>query len=249
MLKVILTDYTGAGSPDPWYAARKLIVAKNTRLAKGVDIFAKVRDMSNGEMLDELFYISNTIRSSWEFVDYTFKVEGISRATCDQMTRTRVGASFAVMTQRTVDQSDFPYIIPKTVVDKGLVPAFEAHMKEVAGFYQMMIQAGIPTQDARSVLPMATESPVTVQYNLRTLADLAGKRENLRAQGEYADVVRAMVEEIAKVHPWTTSFFYPDRKKTPALDKMLKAIVGDRTPTGEIADALKELDKVKAIWG
>jgi len=248
-MKIKLIDYTGAESPDEWYAARKLIIAKNTRLAKGIDIFAKVAAMNEDQLKDELLYISNTIRSSWEFVDYTFKVSGISRACCDQMTRTRVGASFAVMTQRTVDQSDFDYVIPDTIQKSGLIDVYKEHMKDNAAFYAFLIKAGIPTQDARSVLPMATESPLTVQYNLRTFADLVGKRENLRAQGEYASVVREMACEVMSVHPWTSSFLYPERKSTPKLDAFLKSLVGTATPSGEIADALKELDKVKGTWG
>ena len=104
-MKVTLVDYTGAESNDPWYAARKLIRVKNTRMP--TSFVERVSEMTEDEMMTELSAIAMTIRSSWEYVTYCFRIEDISRATCDQMTRTRVGVAFAVMTQRVTDLANF----------------------------------------------------------------------------------------------------------------------------------------------
>jgi len=249
-MKVTLIDYTGAGHPDPWYAARKLIVAKNTRLAKDRDFSAEVQEMDADRLTTELSAVANTIRSSWEFVSYTFKVEAISRATCDQMTRSRVGVAFAVMAQRVVDHGHFDYVIPDTVLEAGLREAFEQQMGALADFYQYLTRKGIPAQDARAVLPMATYSPLTAEYNLRSLAGIVAKRENLRAQGEYAAVAAEMKRLVLAQHPWTRAFLMPEHTQTPALDGLLKGMLGTGSPVDnpQLNNALKELDGLKGTW-
>jgi hypothetical protein len=62
-MKVTLIDYTGAGSTDEWYAAKKLIRAKNTRVHTPMDLDA----------MDE-----DALRT--EFGGYKIKVEWIETA-------------------------------------------------------------------------------------------------------------------------------------------------------------------------
>lgn len=249
--KVTLTDFTGRGTTDErWYAARKLIVTKNTRVAKNRDYAAEVARMDDGALMSELEGVAMSIRSSWECVTYDFKIEGISRACCDQMTRSRVGCGFAVMAQRVVDNSQFNYVVPDTVRNARFDSDFHAHMATVQKFYQMMIERGIPAQDARSVLPMAAESPLSAWYNLRSLAGIVAKRQNLRAQGEYVAVAAAMKAAVLAVHPWVEMFLDPPRLRTPNLDAILRDVLGDRSPVENkrLNDALKELDNLKGTW-
>ena len=251
-MNVQLIDFTGFGHFDPFYAARKLATAKNTRLGSIEAARERAADLTVFQLQDELEYIANTIRSSWEFVNYTFAVSGISRACCDQMTRSRVGVSFAVQAQRVADKSQFDYLTPVTINNAPhLKRKFDAHMDMVRQLYAEFIASGIPAQDARAVMPMACESPLVAQYNLRALADIVGKRENLRAQGEYAAVAKQMALLVVGVHPWTKPFLYPDRTATPKLDKILRDLLGDAGPLDkpELNEALKELDKVKGVWG
>jgi len=251
-MRVYLIDYTGMGHEDPYFAARKLINAKNTRISKSQQKHMEqhLDDDDYKLMKDELHKVAMSIRSSWEFVSYTFKIEDISRACCDQMTRSRVGCSFAVMAQRVVDNSHFEYVVPETIIKSKLAVEFLAHMKDVAGFYRDLIREGIPAQDARSVLPMATYSPLTAEYNLRALAGIVAKRSNLRAQGEYAEVAEQMKACVLEVHPWAEIFLDPERTRTPALEGILKQALGDGSPVDkpELNDALKELDLLKATW-
>ena len=53
--------------------------------------------------------MANTIPSSWEFVDYTFLVTGVSRAYTHQQVRTRA-ASYAQQTMRVLNMGEFDYI-------------------------------------------------------------------------------------------------------------------------------------------
>jgi len=253
-MKVALIDYTGAGSSDPWYAAKLLVYTKNTRLEQGEETRKKINAMSPEELNKELEYISGTIRSSWEFVDYTFEIKDVTRAFTHQFVRTRVGISFAQQAQRVVNMGDFGSLKPETVksVDAACgYSAWDNLMKEISLTYKYYNDHDVPNQDCRGVLPTNVYTNIISKMNLRTLADLLGKRKNLRAQGEYSDVVFKMEELVLGVHPWTKTFLSPERTQTPALDKLLASALGSASPIDqpEINAALKELDKLKGTWG
>lgn len=249
-MQVDLIDFTGAGNPDPWYAARKLVYAKSTRLEQGAETRAKVAAMAEEELLKELNYIAGTIRSSWEFVEYTFEIKGVTRAFTHQLVRTRHG-TYAQQAQRVVDMGHFEALMPDTVIEADDGEAWESLMSHIAHVYQHYAKMGVPNQDCRGVVPTNVKTNIIAQFNLRTLADLVGKRENLRTQGEYADVVRQMKALALEVTPWVVPFLNPERNQTPALDALLKAALGDKSPIDapEVNQALKELDTLKAVWG
>lgn len=253
MAKVELIDYTGCGRPNAAeYAARLLVYAKNTRLTQGADTRAQIAAMKKHDLEAELDKISKTIRSSWEFCDYTFEVTGVTRAFTHQFVRTRTG-SYAQQAQRVVDlRNGFTTRLPETVKNVGKEGLWNLVMGCIGSGYKELREAGVPSQDARGVLPTNVHTNIIAKFNLRTVADLVGKRENLRAQDEYADdVMPQMKAEVLRVHPWTDKFLNPERTKTPALDAILRRLLGEQSPVDapEINDALKELDALKGTWG
>jgi thymidylate synthase (FAD) len=250
-MKVTLLDYTGAGTADPaGYAARLLIYAKSTRLTQGEELKSKINAMALREIVSELEVISRTIRSSWEFVVYTWQITGVTRAFTHQFVRSR-HASFAQEAMRVSDQSNFRSLVPDSVQAADKAELWQSCMSVIAETYQELRAAGVPAQDARGVLPTNVLTNIVASFNLRAFADLCGKRDNPRAQDEYATVVQAMKAEVLRVHPWADIFLDPPRTDTPHLDKLLRAALGNRSPVDapEINDALKDVDKLKATWG
>lgn len=255
-MKVTLINYVGLGHPDPLFAAKLLAYTKNTRLTQGEETRSRVFAMTEEELKPELDYMSKTLRSSWEFLDYTFEIQGVSRAFTHQFVRTRTG-SYAQQAQRVVDMSGFEYITPdylldpKTEIEQQCLECYQDTMSMISTGYGALVEAGVPKQDARGLLPTNICTNIIAKFNLRTLADLAGKRDNSRAQGEYVSVYRAMAQAVLEVHPWVDPFLYPERLKTPALDQLLKDALGDKSPVDlpEINQALKELDGLKGTWG
>lgn len=250
-MKVALIEYTGIGSYDPWYAARLLAYIKNTRLEQGATTREKFFKMSMDELQIELDYISKTIRSSWEFVDYVFEIRDVTRAFTHQLVRTRT-ASYAQQAQRVVDMSSFEVEEPETIKNHPSGHrVFSILMNEIKETYLNLKREGIPNQDLRSILPTNVHTNIIVKMNLRTLADLAGKRDNARAQDEYVSVFREMARLAKEVHPWIDPFLYPERTRTPALDKILGEALGNSGPLDkpELNAALKELDALKGVWG
>lgn len=250
-MNVTLINYTGCGHPNPNFAAAVLAYTKNTRLEMGADGFARFLAMGEDELKPELDYIAGTIRSSWEFVDFHFQINGVTRAFTHQMVRTRT-ASYAQQAQRVVDLSAMEVDEPDTVsTHPEAHKAWRQGVEAIKETYRIMQEAGVPNQDCRGIVPTNILTNISVKMNLRTLADIVGKRENLRAQGEYAHVARNMALRALEVMPWIEPFLYPARTRTPELDKLLKEALGNRSPIDlpAINAALKELDALKGTWG
>jgi len=250
-MKVSLINYTGFGHSNPLFAAALLAYTKNTRLEQGADGFAKFLAMDEKALGAELGYIANTIRSSWEFVDFHFQINDVTRAFTHQLVRTRT-ASFAQQAQRVVDVRLASVSMPDSVSKNETArAAWEQAVSIVMAAYGEMQQAGIANQDCRGIVPTNILTNISVKLNLRSLADLVGKRQNLRAQGEYAEVAQLMAERAIEVMPWAHQFLYPSRNHTPALDSLLKLSLGERSPVDapEVNEALKEIDRLKGTWG
>ena len=251
-MKVSLINYTGQHTADPSQTAADLLIfIKNTRLEMSADGLAKVQAWPAQRKAEELDYIANTLRSSWEFVDYTFTINGVTRAFTHQFVRTRTG-SYAQQAQRVVNMGAFETLMPPSVVGDGDKERIWNNVVDtIQRGYQALSGLGSPAQDCRGLLPTNVLTNIVAKFNLRTLADLVAKRQNARAQGEYQDVAMAMAKEVLAVHPWAHTFLYPDRLATPELDAMMKAALGLSSPVDmpKVNAALKEIDKIKATWG
>lgn len=187
-----------------------LLITKNTRLSASIeDSLAEMKGWSEEKKQAELDYMLKTIQSSWEFVDYTFLIEGVSRAFTHQLVRTRT-ASFAQQSQRTVDmtsKSRIEFYTPKRIrEDQEEMEDYYNAITRGLGSYRVLVDKGMPPQDARGVLPTNTCTSIIAKMNLRTMSDMAKKRLCPRTQGEYQDVFKEMRNAVIKVHPWAEKF-------------------------------------------
>lgn len=204
-MKVTLLSYT----PD---ALNLLVFAKSTRLNLTPDLMDKIAALSDEEKALQLDYIANTIPSSWEFVDYVFLVEGVSRAYTHQQVRTRT-ASYAQQAMRIVDARDFDYIYTaKNKQNAEAMKTINAALKTIKTAYTDLLNLGQAVEDARGLLPTNVATNIMCKFNLRSFSDLCKSRLGGRSQDEYRDVVKAMVAEVLRVHPWAEKFIFPQGK-------------------------------------
>ncbi|MBI5577048.1 MAG: FAD-dependent thymidylate synthase [Deltaproteobacteria bacterium] len=126
-----------------------------------------------------------------EHVVFTYGVEGISRATSHQLVRHRI-ASYSQQSQRYVS-ARFGYVTPETVASAPLHGKFEKHMKGSAALYEELVKAGVPAEDARFVLPNATETKILITMNARELHHFFALRLCRRAQWEIREMARRML--------------------------------------------------------
>lgn len=218
-MEVTLIDYTGKGSENPArQAANVLVFTKQTRLKMNPDQMAIVEGMSDSEIEKELEYMANTIPSSWEFVHYSFLINGVTRGFTHQFVRTRTG-SYAQQTMRVLDVGGWTYGTGPTISedfeidhDTGrnkagvLASTYDETMYEIREAYDKLIAHGAAIEDARGILPTNIHTNICADFNLRVITDLVRKRSSSRTQGEYRDVLEAMKAEVIKVHPWAELF-------------------------------------------
>lgn len=194
-MQVTLESYT----PD---ALNLLLRTKNTRLTNDDD----PADWPEEKRLEHLEYMRDTIKSSWEFVDYTFNIEGVTRAFTHQLVRTRTG-SYAQQAMRVVDARNQPVEEPPSIASsEHLDHIWQQAVHEALRGYGNLLDAGAPAQDARGILPTHITTSIMCKFNLRTLHEMAKLRLCTRTQGEYQDVFRQMRELVLTVHPWAAEF-------------------------------------------
>ena len=181
-------------------ALETLLYTKNTRL-QGSQSFLDVCSMSEDEKMNHLKYMKDTIQSSWEFVDYTFEISGVTRAFTHQLVRTRT-ASFAQESQRTIDASEHEVI--NTCDNHSR--AYTLFASESMINYKNLLDMGVPVQDARGLLPTNISTSIIVKLNLRTIHDMGLLRLCTRAQGEYQRAFRLIKEAVVELHPWAEQF-------------------------------------------
>lgn len=225
-------------------AAELLIFTKSTRLTMSPGLMDEIRAWPEEKKLAELEYMANTIPSSWEFVDYVFMIEGVSRAFTHQFVRSR-NASYAQQTMRVLNMGEFDYVmtdrVKADVRARGLVDILNENIKSV---YRQLIELGLPVEDARGVLPTNIATNICAKFNLRAFVDLAKSRTGGRTQNEYQQVVNAMCDAVLKVHPWAEKFmFQQGRDYFAEIEKFAEEEYGgDLLKKGRL---LKIVDKMR----
>lgn len=188
-MNVALLQYT----PDP-----ELTIALAARLCYSqVDIGALKEKLSGSDIktfLDKIMSLGH--QSVLEHASFTFGIEGISRVTTHQLVRHRV-ASYSQQSQRYVSHTErFDVVTPPSIAANPEHAAlFEAQIASVHAAYAALVEAGVPPEDARYLLPNATHTKIIVTMNARELLHFFAVRCCERAQWE----IRAMAIEMLKL--------------------------------------------------
>jgi len=200
-LEVILIDW----ARDPLvklYAAYRTCYSPKTP----AEVWAEIRD---GTVAREAVreFIAERLKtghaSPLEQVVFWFGISGVSRSLSHQFVRHRIGISFEQQSQRYVRYREdrLEYIRPKTWDSAGLGGEYDRLMGEITRVYRQALDAGIPAEDARFVLPNATPTNFQVMVNFTELLHIADLRLCWRAQWEIRRMVALMRREIVKAVP------------------------------------------------
>lgn len=168
-----------------------------------------------------LFDFHPSHESPIEHAIYTWRVSGVSRALTHQLVRHRI-ASYSQRSQRYVNETEFEYVIPPTVMTApGTITIeddyegneeltckefFETVMADLADAYIKLRDAGVPREDCRMVLPNACTSSVVVTMNPRSFRNFLKLRLDKKAQWE----IRMLAYEMYKAIPEDHKFMYED---------------------------------------
>lgn len=141
--------------------------------------------------------------STLEHVSYTFAVDGVSRALTHQLVRHRL-ASFNQQSQRYVKFTEgVETVKPDTVSrDEEANRIFDEAINAVLEGYQKLLDAGIPAEDARYLLPNAAETKIVITMNIRELLHFFSLRCCNRAQWEIREMAHRMLALVKPTAPY-----------------------------------------------
>jgi len=195
-LKVRLISYTKRPQATVTAAIRQCYSSV------GADELLKKTSVSTRKRLIKQI-VSSGHTSTIEHASFTFAIEGISRVCSHQLVRHRI-ASYSQQSQRYVDLSrkPLPYIIPSNIKNNPKAKRiFLRGLEKVESIYRQLVDLGIKKEDARFILPNATETKIVVTMNARELHNFFHLRCCNRAQWEIRALAWKMLGLAKKVAP------------------------------------------------
>jgi thymidylate synthase (FAD) len=132
---------------------------------------------------------------------YVYAIEGISRACSHQLVRHRT-ASYSQQSQRyiSVRRLRERVVVPPSVSEKAL-DEYLSLVEGASDAYTGLIDRGVPREDARFVLPNATETSLLFTIDGRSLLHFFGIRCCNRAQWEIRALADRMLSEVRREEP------------------------------------------------
>jgi len=141
-----------------------------------------------------------------EWIDFDFYFEGVTRAWMDQLRTQRTAAYVAESLRFAVkEDAEFAVVKPPSIADlkdddpKRVI--WDEAVYDMAKAYNSLINAGIPAEDARGLLPMNIATRISYKTNLRALVPHSGMRLCSQAQHEWKQVWAGMLDAIASYGP------------------------------------------------
>lgn len=175
---------------------------------------AAVCGIYKGEVVRDLAMVTNeqrrkvladmqatALQGPLEAAQFHFLIEGVTRAWVDQLTRGRA-AFYAVESLRFAVKEDWAGDAPLPPSLAGLPddhPAVMVWRKAMNGAedaYAALVHAGIPAEDARSLLPLGITTRAHWIVSLRELLHVAGLRLCTQAQFEWRIVMSHVAQAL-----------------------------------------------------
>jgi thymidylate synthase (FAD) len=149
--------------------------------------------------------------STIEHIVFTFAISGVTRTLSHQLVRHRAGVAFDQQSQRYLNYKRPSYMVPTSLIDAPpeMRDRYQSEMDESLAFYGEMLEAGIPGEDARFVMPNATRTNLIMTANLRALIHMSGLRLCTMAQWEIRRLFQLIRHEVFSVSPFMGSFLAP----------------------------------------
>jgi thymidylate synthase (FAD) len=98
-----------------------------------------------------------------------------------------------------LDYNDF--VTPKTIKENDAEEEYKELLESTISTYKKLLEKGVPKEDARFVLPIASPTNITVTMNGRELLHFLDLRLEENAQWEIREVAKRMLEEVKDVAP------------------------------------------------
>ncbi|PLX81584.1 MAG: thymidylate synthase (FAD) [Desulfuromonas sp.] len=185
-------------TPEP-----ERVVAAAARLcysAANIDALLDTEQNKQIALLDKILDLGHF--SVLEHASFTFGIEGISRACSHQLVRHRI-ASYSQQSQRYVTHAErFEAVVPESIAgDAKFKRRFDQFLDQAHELYGDLLEAGIPAEDARFVLPNAAATKLVMTMNGRELHHFFALRCCRRAQWEIREMAKQMLKLARQAAP------------------------------------------------
>jgi flavin-dependent thymidylate synthase len=200
-------------------------LAADMRMYRGDPVYSldEITDEQRRWAWEELS--KTRLNTPLEGVQIKFMIEAVTRSFTHQMVRQRVGAyyvqeslRFAVKRGLVSETALPPSIIPGPAADEPAFKIWSDTIKAIHDAYNGLVDAGIPAEDARGLLPHAVTTRIIYTTNLRALFEMVGNRLCTQAQFEWRAVVLEMMKALKGHMDVPTGYYYDDEVTDLAYD-------------------------------
>ncbi len=126
------------------------------------------------------------------FAHATFHIQGISRVCSHQFVRSK-HLDFLQRSQRYCKEGEATFVVPNHSMDTSAL--IHKHNAYCLSMYNQLLQEGMKKEDARFVLPEATQTELIVTGNFQAWLDFIKLRADTHAQWE----IRTVAKEINNI--------------------------------------------------
>lgn len=186
-----------SSTPDPEYA---ILWGYLNCQTKSENIPAKMREQEPEERFKRIFKDGHF--SVLEHASASVVISGVSRSLLAQITRHRL-FSYSVRSMRAVPVSPEEIVIPPTVKEIGLEDIFLHAVTETHNAYSVMVDSGVPLEDARFTLPIGTKTEILMTGNFRNWIHFLRERTGVKGkpQWEIKEVAQQIWTLLGKISP------------------------------------------------
>jgi hypothetical protein len=143
--------------------------------------------------------LNTHLKAPWEFIDLHFFIEGVTRAFTHQIVRQRT-ATYAQESLRFAVKQGFADEVPLppgiASAGEGPVEIYTKILGDIEAAYLQLVNAGVPAEDARGLLPHCVTTRMNYKTNFRGLIEHAGNRLCTQAQFEWRAVFLGIMKAI-----------------------------------------------------
>ncbi len=215
---VQLEGYTSMARPEGGELSPDEIPGCVARMSHG----SKGDKDSNIALTHKLLTFTPPHATPFEFMQWIFKITGVSKSCLTQFDRNRIGIGFVQMSGRFMSrsesgfvytaysekpwQTDKPHLIPGQ--DKDAVVGAEEMLRDEEEHFEACLKAyeharlmGATKQDARKRLPVAMASGTYVHMNTRSLKTFFNERLRPAAEWEIRRMAQMMFDIVYAIAP------------------------------------------------
>ena len=133
-----------------------------------------------------------------EFVNVELVIEGYSSRVIREWYTHIGGAPTRLQAStRYINYKNFESFTPESIKNnKDALDAYNAAMTSISNAYKIMVDAGVPREDAGNILPLGLFTKIVDKRNLRSYVDMAHQRLCTRAYHEYRKLMHDIMEQL-----------------------------------------------------